>query len=48
MWEQCQKIANALKMSGVKNPLILLDEIDKVSNDYKGDTFFCAVGSAGQ
>lgn len=33
------RIANALKMSGVKNPLILLDEIDKVSNDYRGDTF---------
>lgn len=33
------RIANALKMSGVKNPLILLEEIDKVSNDYKGDTF---------
>ncbi len=33
------RIANALKMTGVKNPLILLDEIDKVSNDYKGDTF---------
>ena len=33
------RIANALKMSGVKNPLILLDEIDKVSNDYKGDSF---------
>ena len=33
------RIANALKMSGVKNPLIILDEIDKVSNDYKGDTF---------
>lgn len=33
------RIASALKMSGVKNPLILLDEIDKVSNDYKGDTF---------
>ena len=33
------RIANALKMSGVKNPLILLDEIDKVRNDYKGDTF---------
>ena len=33
------RIANALKNAGVKNPLILLDEIDKVSNDYKGDTF---------
>ena len=33
------RIANALKYTGVKNPLILLDEIDKVSNDYKGDTF---------
>ncbi len=33
------RIANALKHAGVKNPLILLDEIDKVSNDYKGDTF---------
>jgi len=33
------RIANALKMAGAKNPLMLLDEIDKVSNDYKGDTF---------
>ena len=33
------RIANALKMAGAKNPLLLLDEIDKVSNDYKGDTF---------
>ncbi len=33
------RIANALKSAGAKNPLILLDEIDKVSNDYKGDTF---------
>ena len=33
------RIANALKTAGVKNPLVLLDEIDKVSNDYKGDTF---------
>ena len=33
------RIANALKTSGAKNALILLDEIDKVSNDYKGDTF---------
>lgn len=33
------RIANALKTAGVKNPLMLLDEIDKVSNDYKGDTF---------
>ena len=33
------RIASALKHAGVKNPLMLLDEIDKVSNDYKGDTF---------
>ena len=32
------RIAAALKGAGVKNPLILLDEIDKVSSDYKGDT----------
>lgn len=33
------RIANAVKRAGVKNPLVLLDEIDKVSQDYKGDTF---------
>lgn len=33
------RIADAMRRSGVKNPVILLDEIDKVSNDYKGDTF---------
>lgn len=33
------RIANAVKTAGVKNPLMLLDEIDKVSTDYKGDTF---------
>ena len=33
------RIANGLRHVGVKNPLLLLDEIDKVSNDYKGDTF---------
>lgn len=33
------RIVNALKYAGVKNPLILLDEIDKLSTDYnKGDT----------
>ncbi|MDO4966257.1 MAG: endopeptidase La [Lachnospiraceae bacterium] len=32
------RIANGLKQGGVKNPLMLLDEIDKVSSDYKGDT----------
>ena len=33
------QVAGAVRRSGVKNPLVLLDEIDKVSNDYKGDTF---------
>lgn len=31
------RIINAIKTSGSKNPLILLDEIDKMGNDYKGD-----------
>ncbi len=33
------RLVAGLKSAGVKNPLMLLDEIDKVSNDYKGDTF---------
>ncbi len=32
------RLVMALKTAGVSNPLILLDEIDKVSSDYKGDT----------
>lgn len=32
------RIAEALRQAGVSNPLMLLDEIDKVSRDYKGDT----------
>ena len=35
MWGLCRE---ELRQAGVKNPLMLLDEIDKVSSDYKGDT----------
>jgi len=32
------RIATAMKQAGVKNPLMLLDEVDKMSSDYRGDT----------
>ncbi|MDR3259645.1 MAG: endopeptidase La [Fusobacteriaceae bacterium] len=31
------KIIKAMKEAGTKNPVMLLDEIDKMANDYKGD-----------
>ena len=31
------RIINSLKRTGVKNPVILLDEIDKIGNDYRGN-----------
>ena len=32
------RMVDGLRQAGVANPLMLLDEIDKVSSDYKGDT----------
>lgn len=34
---QCGKILSTMKKAGVNNPLIMLDEIDKMGNDYHGD-----------
>ena len=31
------RIIDAIKRAGVNNPVLLLDEIDKIGNDYKGD-----------
>lgn len=33
------RIVMALKQAGVKNPVMLFDEIDKIGSDYKGDPF---------
>ena len=40
------KIIQMMKKAGTKNPLILLDEIDKIGNDYRGDPFICIIRSS--
>jgi len=42
------RIVEAISRSGAMNPLLVLDEIDKLSGDYRGDPASGAAGSAGQ
>ena len=41
------RIINAIKQAGSANPVLLLDEVDKLSNDYRGDPSSRLVGGTG-
>ena len=32
------RVMNAIKLAGTNNPVLVLDEVDKLGNDYKGGT----------
>ncbi len=40
------RIIQSMKTVGVRNPVFLLDEIDKLSAEYRGDPACCALGSS--
>jgi ATP-dependent Lon protease len=41
------RIMQGIHQAGSNNPVFMMDEVDKIGMDYRGDPIFCALGSAG-